>query len=186
VGNFVLPELQLLQAAKASDPDLPSGQPADSGKAPTTLLAWWALLDLAWFLFWVGRGIRPSENGINSFTDLDKFQQADRISAVSALLFVVAAVVAILMVRALTEGQTRAMAAAPGAGGYQQAYQQPQAYGPPPVYGQPPQAYPQPPPAYQPPPPAYQPPPPQYQPPPPTQQAPPPPQWPPPAPPPPQ
>ena len=189
LGNYVLPQLQLFQAAKASDPDLPAGQPATSGRAPSTVIAWWVLYDLAWLLFGVGRAIRPSEKGFNSFNDVDKFMQADRISAVSALLFVGGAVVAILMVRSLTDGQTRMMAsAAPSAGGYQQPYGQP-AYGQP-TYGQPPPPpYQAPPPPYQAPPPPWQQPPPPPPPPQPWQQPPPPAppqQWPPPAPPPPQ
>lgn len=172
-GNYVLPQLQLYQAAKASDPAVPPGQPAASGTAPPILVSWWVLYDLGWVLFGVATSIRPE----NSLIDPDKFQQADRLSGVSAVLFVVAAVVAIFMVRTLTDRQTRAMAATPAAhGGYQ------------PPYSAPPMGF-QPPPPYQPPPPAYQPPPPQWQPPP-AQQPPPPPappqQWPPGPPPPPQ
>lgn len=177
LGNYVLPQLQLFQAAKASDPDLSAGQPATAGRVPSSVVAWWVVYDLAWLMFAIGRLVRPSDNEFTSLDDIDRFVQADRISAFACAIYIVAAVIAIIMVRALTEAQTRAAAsAAPYPSGYQQ---------PPPQAGQwqqpPPQQWQQPPTAPAPPqtwapPPPNQP----WQPPPPNQP------WQPPAPPPPQ
>ena len=166
IGNLVLPQLQLFQAAKASDPDVPPGQPGAAGRAPASLAAWWVAYDLAVVLFSIGSLTRPNENSIDF--DLDKFTRADRVSAFASLLYILAAVLAILVVRALSDRQTRAAAtAAP----YQQAY--PQAAPPPGQWQQPaPQAPPQ---TWQPPPPAQP-----WQPPPPAQPWPPPPAPPPP------
>jgi hypothetical protein len=116
-GNLVLPQLQLLQAAKASDPNLPVGQPAASGTAPSSLIAWWVAYDLAGLLFGIGSVMRPNKDDFNF--DLDRFVRADRVSAFACMLYIAAAVLAIVMVRALSDRQTRAAtSAAP-------AYQQP-------------------------------------------------------------
>jgi hypothetical protein len=186
LGNLVLPQLQLLQSSKASDPDLPQGQPASTGTAPSAVLLWWALYDLAVVVLGVANATQPSR----AIDDPDKFVSAERIFGVGMLCYVAAAIVAIVMVRAVTERQTRAIAAL--GGGSQPQYQQPyapQQYAPP-AYPQ--QAAPPPPTAY-PAPPSYPqqpapPPPTAYPPPPPPQPAAPPPppqQWPPPSPPPP-
>ncbi|HEX4822317.1 MAG TPA: DUF4328 domain-containing protein [Acidimicrobiales bacterium] len=174
IGNFALPQLQLLQAARASDPDLPQGQPVAAGRPPSTLVPWWVLYDLAWLFFFVGRGTRPDNNELVSLSELDKFVRADRISGVAALVFLAAGVVAIFLVRSCTDRQSRALASFTP----QAPPPSPQWQPPPPV---PPQQQwsPPPPPAQWQPPPA--PPPPQQWPPP----APPPPAPPPPAPPPP-
>ena len=173
-GNFVLPQLQLLQAARASDPDLPQGQPATSGRAPSAIVPWWILFDLAWFFFFFGRGTRPNDNELVSLSELDKFVRADRISGVAALLFLAAGMVGILVVRSCTERQTRALASFTPQG--------PAAAQPPPQWQPPQWQQPPPPPATQWPPPA----PPPPAPPPPAPPPPPPPQqWPPPPPPPP-
>lgn len=154
-GWFVLPELQLFQAARASDPDLPAGQPASAGRAPSSLVPWWILLDLAWLFFSFGRATRPSDSELRSFADLDNFVRADRISGVSAILFIAAGVVAIFVVRACTDRQNRALAGA-SATAYSapQPWQQPAPYSTPPSW-QPPAPAPQswPPPAPPPPPP---------------------------------
>jgi hypothetical protein len=123
IGNLVLPQLQLLQAAKASDPDLPVGQAAASGRAPASVAAWWVAYDLAAVLFGIGAIMRPNKDDFDF--DLDRFVRADRVSAFSCLIYLVAAVIAILMVRALSDRQMRAAAsAAPYQQGYQQPYQQ--------------------------------------------------------------
>ena len=106
-GNFALPQLQLLQAARASDPDLPQGQPAAAGRAPSTIVAWWVVFDVAWLLFWIGRVTRPNEHELVG--SIDDFIRADRISGVSALVFVAAGILGILVVRACTDRQTRAL-----------------------------------------------------------------------------
>jgi hypothetical protein len=172
IAWWVLPQLQLFQAAKASDPDLPAGQPAASGRAPGSVTAWWVSFDLAWILFWSASVLRPSKNDFDF--DLDRFVRADRVQGFACLLWIVAAVIAILMVRALSDRQMRAAAsAAPYQQGYQQPYQQPyppQQHWQQPPPQQPPQTWAPPPPnqTWQPPPPnqPWQPPPPAAPPPP--------------------
>jgi uncharacterized membrane protein len=155
LGNYVLPQLQLFQAAKASDPDLPPGQPPAAGRAPTIVPIWWVVTDLAWLLFAIGGTTRPSNSELN-FSNLDRFVRADRIAGFSFLLMLIAAVLAIVVVRSLTERQTRALAghmpAQPQAPAYPAQAYQPQAYQqpPPPQQWQPP---PQPPQQWPPPPP---------------------------------
>jgi len=178
---WVLPQLQLFQAAKASDPDLQQGQPAAAGRAPATVPAWWIAFSLGGVLFFISAVMRPNENNFGGITDIDRFARADRLGAFSGLVMIVAAVVALLMVRALSDSQFRAAANAP----HQQAPPQPYQQG----YGQPSPPQPWQPPAPPPPPQTWQPPPPNqpWQPPPPPQPAPPTQPWqPPPAPPPPQ
>src|SRR5204862_1646154 len=107
----------------------------------------------------------PSDNDLTSLNELDKFVRADRISGVAALVFMVAGLLAVLVVRSCTERQTRA----PGSF-TPQAPAAPQWQPPPPPHQwsapQPPPPPPQwPPPS--PPPPAPAPPPPQQWPPPP-------------------
>jgi len=139
LGNYVLPQLQLFQAAKASDPDLGPGQPAGSGKAPSSVIAWWVLLDVAVVLLGFGTQAQPSR----AVEDPDKFSSAERVYGVSMLAFVAAAIIGILMVRALAARQARAGAAMSGSAQYQQPYgQQPYAYPQQPQYPAPP-AYPQ-------------------------------------------
>ncbi|MEY2406482.1 MAG: hypothetical protein QOG39_1398, partial [Acidimicrobiaceae bacterium] len=185
LGNFVLPQLQLFQAAKASAPDLPPGHPAAAGTAPASVPAWWIAYDVGAILFSIGSISRPSRNSFDF--DLDKFIRADRVTGFACLIYVVAAVIAIVMVRSLSDSQMRAAANAPHQQPSQQPYQQGYGQPPPPQPWQQPAPPPQPqtwqpPPPNQPwqPPPSPQPPPP-MQPPPPTQ-----PWQPPPAPPPPQ
>src|SRR3954453_68149 len=110
LGNFALPQLQLLQAARASDPDLAQGQPVASGRAPSMIVPWWVLFDLAWSFFFFGRVTRPNDTDLVSLSELDKFVRADRISGAAALLFLAAGLVAILVVRSCTERQMRALA----------------------------------------------------------------------------
>jgi hypothetical protein len=163
IGNLVLPQLQLFQAAKASDPDLPAGQTVASGRVPSSVAAWWIAYDLGAVLFSLGSLTRPNDNAVDF--DVDKFIRADRVSAFGCLVYIAAAVIAIVMVRALSDRQMRAAASASP---YQQPYPQPGT----------PQQWQRPAPA--PPPQTWQPPPPNqpWQPPPPNQP------WPPPAPPP--
>jgi hypothetical protein len=133
LGNFVLPQLQLLQAARASDPDLPAGQPASSGSVPGVVPVWWAAYDGAAVLFAIGALVRPN---LNDFApDIDRFVQADRLSALAMALYVLAAILGIVMVRTLTARQERAMASigsSPAPQGYGQTWQPPPPQAPPP------------------------------------------------------
>ena len=107
LANFALPQLQLLQATRASDPDLPQGEPPAHGRAPSLLVVWWVLLDLAWLFFSFGRATRPGNEEL--INDLDRFVRADRISALSAVLWIATGIVAIVLVRACTARQTEAL-----------------------------------------------------------------------------
>src|SRR4051795_1917022 len=99
VGNFVVPELQLMQAAKASDPALPAGQPAASGKAPGVLYGWWALFVASAVLNVSGSGIRPGRD--DPGFDIDKYTQADRVQGFAMLVFIAAAIAGIFLVKTL-------------------------------------------------------------------------------------
>jgi hypothetical protein len=168
IAWWVLPQLQLFQSAKASDPDIPPGQPAASGRAPTIVTVWWVATTLAGVLFLISSSMRPDENSLDF--DIERFARADRVGAFALLVAVLAAGVAIVMVRTVSDRQMRAAASAPAP--YQPTYQQ--AYQPPPGQWQQPPPPPaqtwQPPPPnvpWQPPPPAPPPPPPPPAPPPP-------------------
>jgi hypothetical protein len=139
-GNFVLPELQLLRSAAASDPDTPP----PNGRAPGIVVAWWILFGLAGLLFLIGRVLHPSNSEVtvaNLQDKADQFAAADRIMAVGLLLMIPAAIAAVLMVRQLTERQALALQRSPAQPSYQQPpqsfYPQPQQ----PYYPQPQQPY---------------------------------------------
>jgi hypothetical protein len=165
-GNFVIPGLQLHQAAKASDPDLPAGRPGTEGRSQPLVAVWAVLFGIAALTFGIASSMRPSNNDL--FTgekDFSDFAGADRTAAVGMFLYAAAAVVAIFLVRALTERQERAAATIAPSAPQSQVYmptaqpQHPQAYPQPqqpaPAWGQPqpPQAAPPPPPPTAPPPP---------------------------------
>jgi hypothetical protein len=163
-GNFVIPGLQLNQAAKASDPDLPSGAPAANGRAPALVIVWALVFDIAFIVFSGSGSSRPSDSDLRfGVKPVSDFARADRGAALGMFGFAVAAVIAVFLVRTLTERQERAAAtitpSAPSAPMYmpQPQYQQPQYQQPQPQYPPPqPQTWgnPPPPPASAPPPPA--------------------------------
>jgi hypothetical protein len=158
-GSFVLPAMQLWQSAKASDPDLPAGAPANRGKAPALIIAWIVVYDAAAIAFLVASSQRPSDSDLSlGRKNISDFASADRTAAVGMIGYAIAAVLAILVVRALTERQERAAAtiapASPAAPVYgspppQQPWAQPQ----PQQWAAPPQQWPAQPAAPQPPPP---------------------------------
>ena len=102
LGNFVLPQLQLKQAAEASDP-------SGARKAPPVLVAWWVL--------WVVGGVAGSvtrNNGtdeISSIDDIESFRTADQVGGASMLIVIAAAVAAVIMVRTLSARQHQSLAA---------------------------------------------------------------------------
>jgi Domain of unknown function (DUF4328) len=129
VGNYVLPELQLYRSAAASDPD----SPPPNGKAPGIVLWWWVLFAAAGLLFLIGRLLHPSDSDVNLFNLQDKadqFATADRIMAIGLLLMIPAAVVALVMVRQLSDRQATALRRAPAP-----PYPPQQPYPPPPPAG---------------------------------------------------
>ena len=155
VGNLVLPQMQLMQAAKASDPDLAPGQPTANGRAPGALIAWWVLLVLAAVMNFGASVVRGPGSDDFDF-DPDNFMQGDRIAAFAMMVFIAAAIAGIFLVKELSDRQARAMGVAGGGQAapsqYQQAHQPPQqqwqqpAPPPPPAQPQPQQWQPPPPP----------------------------------------
>src|SRR3954453_21556242 len=86
LGSFVLPAMQLWQSAKASDPDLPAGEPASRGKAPGLIIAWMALYDAAAIAFLVASTQRPSDNDLAlGRKNISDFASADRTAAVGMI-----------------------------------------------------------------------------------------------------
>lgn len=146
VANFVLPQLQLFQAAKASDPDPPPGSPPSAGRVPGSVPVWWVVYDAAVVLFVAGQLIRPDTSANVVSVDVDRFASADRVSGVAALLYIVAAVLAIVVVRTLSDRQLRTMAQVAG-GSPPSPYSPPQWPAPSPTAPSPPPWSPAPPPA---------------------------------------
>ncbi|MGE3619379.1 MAG: DUF4328 domain-containing protein [Acidimicrobiia bacterium] len=116
VASLVLPPMQLHQAHRASARGTPAGARVGSGVIVVWAIAW----SLASIVFVVGLSMRPSdEEGdlrIESVADVEAAADSDRVAGVGLLGLVVAAGLAIAMVRRLTDHQ-EASAAALGAGG---------------------------------------------------------------------
>lgn len=102
VANWVVPQLQVKQAAEASDP-------TGARKAPPIVIVWWVL----WVIGGIaGFGTRSrGEQEITSIDDIESFQSADQVAGASMFVFIAAAVVAIVMVRTLSRRQHEAFAA---------------------------------------------------------------------------
>ena len=107
IGYFVLPGMQIGQAAKASDPQLGPGDLRAKGKLPAVIVAWAVLFGAAICLFVAGNSSRPADEEIVS--SLDEYAMADRLVAAGMLVGAAAAVAAIMMVRTLTARQRRAV-----------------------------------------------------------------------------
>jgi hypothetical protein len=123
LGYFVLPGMQIGQAAKASDPGLGPGDLRAKGKLPAAIVAWAVLFGAAICLFVAGNSSRPANEEIAS--SLDEYAMADRLVAAGMLVGAAAAVAAIMMVRTLTARQQRAV----------DGYQAPASPPPPPFQG---------------------------------------------------
>jgi hypothetical protein len=107
LANFVLPTLQIRQSARAS------------GRVPGVVAAWTTTYVIAVAGYASASGIRPklpSASG-NATDFIDKFVQADRMAAGASVIYAVAGVLAIMMVRTLSKNQEQAAA--------QRAQQQP-------------------------------------------------------------
>jgi hypothetical protein len=99
LGNLVLPQLQLRQAAKATD-----GGGSAGGQAPPVVIVWWVLFVVASLVGGVNRNSSDADV-IDDLNDIEQFQTNDQVAAVGMLLFIVAGVAAIVMVRRLTARQ---------------------------------------------------------------------------------
>lgn len=129
LANLVLPFLQIRQSARAS------------GGIPGIVVGWYVAYLAGVLMIASGSGTRPNARDTfsNASEAIDKFVQADRISAAGFIVYGAAGVLAILMIRALSAAQER--------GGPQQPDQQgaAQSWGPVPTtppQGMPPQGMP--------------------------------------------
>jgi hypothetical protein len=95
-ANLVLPFLQLRRSAGPSDPE--------RGRVPGILTAWTIVYIGASVIVLGGVGTRPKDDEavFNVADTVDKFQRADTIMGVGLLIYAVAGVLAIIMVRTLT------------------------------------------------------------------------------------
>src|SRR5581483_5005799 len=148
LANYVLPAVQLSQAAKASDPVSPASPPepwvtsapigaevtqhssgGPQGRAPGIIVAWAVVLGLSALLFAVGSNTRPDDNdirrGATIRSSIDDFARADRLAAAGMFGYAVAAALAIGMVRTLTARQEASLAARATAPQYPQYPQYP-------------------------------------------------------------
>jgi hypothetical protein len=103
IGNWFLPQSQLLNASKASDT---SGQGRPVGIIP----AWWAVLVLAQLALLFGQVTRPSDE-FGARVDLDAFKTADQAVAGSMFLYAIAAVLGIVTINACTSRMRAAVQA---------------------------------------------------------------------------
>lgn len=95
VAGPVLAAVQLSQAARQSD------DRRGVGFIPAWVVAWF----IGGTVGWVGAAMRPDNDNPG---DLRDFARADRVTGVGAALIAVAGVLAVVMVRQLSAGQTRA------------------------------------------------------------------------------
>jgi Domain of unknown function (DUF4328) len=121
-ANLVLPGIELYGSSRGSDPALHPQAPRSHGKGSTLVVVWAVVFGLASVLFGVGRSWFPDEDEVAA--DIDRAQdgvRADNLSAGSFLLMLVAAVLAIVMVRTVTKRQAARVAALTASGviGYQ-------------------------------------------------------------------
>ena len=102
IGNWFLPQLQLKQAAEASDP-------TGAGKAPPVLIVWWVLWVVGSLAGYATRNNDLDETA--SLDDIESFRTADQVAGASMLLVIAAAVAAIILVRSLSTRQQQSLAA---------------------------------------------------------------------------
>lgn len=100
--NLVLPQIQLVQAAKASDPD-------QRGSTPPVLIVWWVLF-AGGVLICAFSG-RFFGDDLENVTEIDDFQSADRLAAFGSLVLAVAAIAGIVVVRTVSARQQQALRA---------------------------------------------------------------------------
>ena len=102
LANWILPGLQLKQAAEASDP-------TGARKAPPIVIVWWILWAIGGFASFSTRNSGNEE--IASVDDIESFRTGDQLAAVGMLVVIAAALVAVVMVRSLSQRQHQAFAA---------------------------------------------------------------------------
>jgi len=154
LANFVIPVLQAQDLWRGSDPTRPRGDPLWRNGKGSALIGWW----WAAFVLGVGRSNAPTY-GSGDLVEVEPLVVLSVILAASSCFAVVAAVLAIFVVRALTERQEQAAAAllgqgplapvAPAASGWApppppNAPPPPAGWGPPPAVPVPPSAPPAP------------------------------------------
>jgi ABC-type Fe3+ transport system permease subunit len=105
LANFVLGPLQLYQSAKHSDPDNPGGQ----GRVPGIVVVWWILWVLQ-SLVGFGSGRFGVNEEADADIDIEEFRSSDQLGSMGMFLTTAAAVVALVMVRKLSNRQRQAFA----------------------------------------------------------------------------
>lgn len=113
--NFGLPAVQMWGVAKASDPDLPDGAPADDGRAPRVLVPWAITWALSVIVTISGSGTRGSENTTllsqGAFTDYieNDYVPGSQTIAVGLLLYAAAGVLGLLLIRRMSDAQNTSL-----------------------------------------------------------------------------
>ncbi|HEY9411718.1 MAG TPA: DUF4328 domain-containing protein, partial [Jiangellaceae bacterium] len=108
VANFVLPGMQIFTASRFSDLSA-AAAPGRRGRGAPIVVGWAVALGLGWLLAVVG--VKPVTTA--DFTGgARQLAAADRIGAVGELVLVVAAVLAMIMVRTLSRRQEQAIGTA--------------------------------------------------------------------------
>ena len=115
IANLVLPGLQIYGASRESDPDLPVPPGARRGRGSGIVVLWAAVYGVGLVVDRVGAAASPDHDDYVSAGDLERrladAVTGDRIVAVASALFVVAAILASVMVNRLTVRQDERAAA---------------------------------------------------------------------------
>lgn len=127
LANFVLPVLQAQDLWRGSDPTRPRGDPWWRKGKGSALIGWW----WAAFVLGVGRSSAPTYE-VGDLVEVDALVAVSVILAVSSCFAVVAALLAIFVVRALTARQEQAAAALLGQGPLAPVAASPAGWGAPP------------------------------------------------------
>jgi hypothetical protein len=105
LASWVLPQLQLMQAAKASDP-------TGRRSVPPLVFVWWGLWAAGGLLFLIsGRFGGEELDGFATQSDIEDFQSADQMAALGSLVLAAAAIAGMLLVRTLSARQQAALRA---------------------------------------------------------------------------
>jgi hypothetical protein len=102
IASWFLPQLQLKQAAEASDP-------TGARKAPPVLIVWWVLWTVGSIAGFSTRN--TGDEDITSVDDIEAFRSADQLAGFSMFVVIAAAIVSIVMVRSLSRRQHESLAA---------------------------------------------------------------------------
>ncbi|TCO54982.1 uncharacterized protein DUF4328 [Actinocrispum wychmicini] len=111
VANFIMPALQMRGSARAS-----------GFRPPAVVVVWAVVFAASSVTYGTANRQLPDEPPVATVASVDRFfaelAKGDRTAAVAMIIYVVAALLAIVMVRALTTGQEAADAARRNPGGY--------------------------------------------------------------------